>query len=198
MAYPNNHPVRVVREDPDRKGLLYAGTESGMFVSFDEGQNWQSLQINLPVVPITDLRVHQKDLVLSTQGRSFWILDDISPLHEVNAEIAKANVHLFAPRPVYKIQTPGGSGGISGQNTPQNKPDGATIYFAVKDTSASDINMSILDSQGRIVRVFSTDSTQAKKHKTPILKVQKGLNRITWDLTYEGPTFVEGNRYLGI
>jgi photosystem II stability/assembly factor-like uncharacterized protein len=194
---PIDHTVRVVREDPDRKGLLYAGTEYGMYVSFDEGRQWQSFQINLPIVPITDMRVHQKDLVLSTQGRSFWILDDISPLHELDAEKAKANIHLFSPRSVYKIQTPGGSGGISGQNNPQNRPNGATIYYSLQDTSEAEINLSIFDSQGRRVRLFSTDSTLAKTHKTPILKPQKGLNRVTWDLTYEGPTFVEGTVIWG-
>ena len=195
---PGGYPVRVVREDPDRKGLLYAGTEFGIFVSFDEGQNWQSLQINLPVVPITDLRVHQKDLVLSTQGRSFWILDDISPLHELDGDIAKANVHLFAPRPAYRIQTPGGRGvGIGGQNTPQNKPNGATIYFALNDTTSASINVGIYDGQGRLVQMFSNDSTLSKKHKTPFLKAKKGMHRIVWDLTYEGPTFVEGTVIWG-
>ena len=95
---PADQFVRVVREDPDRKGLLYAGTEYGVFVSFDDGAHWQSLQLNFPVAPVTDLVVHEKDLVLSTKGRSFWILDDLTPLHQLTDEVAASAAHLFAPR----------------------------------------------------------------------------------------------------
>ncbi|MFH1572701.1 MAG: glycosyl hydrolase, partial [Acidobacteriota bacterium] len=99
---PANHFVRVVREDPDRKGLLYAGTEFGMYISFDDGAHWQKFQLNLPVTPITDLMVYRKDLLVATQGRSFWILDDLSPLHQINKDTAAAKVHLFAPRAAYR------------------------------------------------------------------------------------------------
>ena len=95
-ASPPTTPTRVVREDPDRAGLLYAGTEFGMYVSFDDGAHWQRLQLNLPVTPITDMRLHRQDLVLSTQGRGFWILDDLTPLHQWKT--APASATLFAPR----------------------------------------------------------------------------------------------------
>ena len=102
---PADQFVRVVREDPDRKGLLYAGTEYGVFVSFDDGAHWQSLQLNFPVAPVTDLVVHEKDLVLSTKGRSFWILDDLSPLHQLTDEVAASSAHLFAPRAIHRVRT---------------------------------------------------------------------------------------------
>jgi len=101
---PSDYPVRVVREDPDRVGLLYAGTEYGLFISFDDGKNWQAFQNNLPVTPITDLKVHQKDLVISTMGRSFWILDDLSILHESMDKIAAAKAQLFQPRDEYRLR----------------------------------------------------------------------------------------------
>ncbi len=107
---PGDHPVRTVREDPDREGLLYAGTEFGVFVSFDDGRRWQPLQLDLPVTPVTGMRVHRKDLVVSTQGRSFWILDDLSPLHEIadrGDEIAGARSWLYPPRDAYRVNTSG-------------------------------------------------------------------------------------------
>jgi photosystem II stability/assembly factor-like uncharacterized protein len=192
---PEDFPVRVVREDPDRKGLLYAGTEFGIFVSFDEGKNWQSMQRNLPITPITDLRVHQKDLVMSTQGRSFWILDDISPLHQLSEEIAAKEAHLFETRPALKVNDRG-SGGLS-ELSPEVKPSGATMYYYLKDSAQSEVKLEIIDEAARVVRVFSSDTATAKKHKTPILKVGDGTHRITWDLTYEGPTFVDGTIIWG-
>lgn len=187
---PADYPTRVVREDPDREGLLYAGTEYGMFVSFDEGKNWQSLQRDLPVVPVTDLRVHQKDLVLSTQGRSYWILDDISPLHEISDQLAQNEMHLFDPRPAYKVNE-GGSGGLA-ELTPEPKPSGATIYYHLRDSAEGPVQIDIIDANARIVRTYSNDSTMAEDHKTPLLAVAPGSHRITWDLMYEGPTFVDG------
>src|SRR5580658_6073486 len=93
--------LRAIREDTEKKGLLFAGTETGVYVSFDDGDHWQSLQLNLPVVPVTDLTVKDNDLVISTQGRSFWILDDISPLQQLTTEVAASKVHLFKPRETY-------------------------------------------------------------------------------------------------
>lgn len=193
---PADYPVRVVREDPDRKGLLYAGTEFGVFVSFDEGAHWQSLQLNMPITPVTDLRVHQKDLVLSTQGRSFWILDDISPLHKLNVQLAQQSAHLFDPRPAYKVND-GGSGGGLDEYTPEAKPSGAVMYYYLKDSASQDVKLEIVDKDARVVRVFSSDSTMAKKHKTTLLPNKNGMHRMTWDLTYEGPTFIDGTIIWG-
>ena len=112
---PNDHPVRVIREDPDREGLLYAGTEWGMFVSFDDGETWQDFQLNLPVTPITDLKVVQKDLAISTMGRSFWILDDLTPLHEASTELSTRSAHMFQVRDAYRRRG-GGFGGFGGRS----------------------------------------------------------------------------------
>ncbi len=113
---PADHFVRVIREDHDRRGLLYAGTEFGMFISFSDGENWQSFQLNFPVTPVTDLAVHQKDLIASTQGRGFWILDDLTPLHQLNGETAAISAHLFKPRAAYRMR---GSQARAGANNGQ-------------------------------------------------------------------------------
>lgn len=192
---PVDYPVRVVREDPDRKGLLYAGTEFGVFVSFDEGKHWQPLQQNLPVTPVTDLRVHQQDIVLSTQGRSFWILDDITPLHKLDKELEAKEAHLFQPRPAYKVNDKGV--GFLAEYAPKAKPSGAILHYFLKDKADSEVKVEIIDEQARVVRTYSSDTTTAKKHKTPILKIDPGTQRFNWDLTYEGPTFVEGTIIWG-
>lgn len=185
-----NHPVRVARMDPDRDGLLYAGTEFGVYVSMDNGKNWQSLQQNLPIVPVTDMRVHQKDLILSTQGRSFWILDDITPLHVMSDEIAAQELHLFDMKPAYKVND-AGAWDLAELN-PEAKPSGAVIYYFLQGNETEPVTVEVIDSDARIVKVFSSDSTMAEKHKTPILHTQKGTHRITWDLMYEGPSLVDG------
>ena len=105
--------TRVVREDPDREGLLYAGTDFGLFISFDDGENWQPFQLDLPVTPVTDIKVHEKDLVLSTMGRSFWILDNLTPLHQLTDSIAGSDVHLFRPRDAFRMRySTGGYGDV--------------------------------------------------------------------------------------
>lgn len=192
---PADYPVRVVREDPDRKGLLYAGTEFGAFVSFDEGKHWQPLQMNLPVSPITDMRVHQQDLVLSTQGRSFWILDDITPLHQLDKVLAEKEAHLFIPRPAFKVNDKGV--GFLAEYAPVARPSGAILHYNLKDTADSEVMVEVIDEQARVVRTFSSDTLTAKKHKTPILKLDEGMHRFNWDLTYEGPTLVEGTIVWG-
>lgn len=192
---PADYPVRVVREDPDRKGLLYAGTEFGAFVSFDEGKHWQPLQMNLPITPITDMRVHQQDLVLSTQGRSFWILDDITPLHQLDKVLAEKEAHLFNPRPAFKVNDKGV--GFLAEYAPVARPSGAILHYNLKEKADSEVKVEVIDEQARVVRTFSSDTLTAKKHKTPILKLDDGMHRFNWDLTYEGPTLVEGTIVWG-
>jgi len=123
---PGDAIVRVVREDPARPGLLYAGTEIGVFVSFDHGERWQPLDLGLPVVPVTDLTIRRHDLVASTQGRGFWILDDLTPLHQLDDEVAAAELHLFAPRPAYRT---GGGRGRGGAPRGQNPPAGVVLHY---------------------------------------------------------------------
>jgi photosystem II stability/assembly factor-like uncharacterized protein len=186
---PTGTPTRVVREDPARKGLLYAGTEWGMYVSFDDGRRWQPFQLNLPIVPITDLKVHRHDLVVSTQGRSFWILDDLTPLHQ-SAEQPPAPVVLFKPREAYRVRM-AGSGGRRGA---ENAPGGATLYYALpKD--AGELRLEILDPRGRVAARFSSDKpttpnppevfTMTGRYEREVTLPKKpGLNRFVWDLRY--------------
>ncbi len=126
---PERHFARVVREDPDRRGLLYAGTEYGMYVSFDDGGSWQSLQLNLPVTPVTDLQIKDRDLVVSTQGRSFWILDDLTTLHQLTDESVKSAYHLYQPRDTFRIR--GGGFDIPSGALGQNPPNGVVIHYSL-------------------------------------------------------------------
>ncbi|MGB3589963.1 MAG: glycosyl hydrolase, partial [Tunicatimonas sp.] len=163
---PSDHFVRVVREDPDREGLLYAGTEFGMYVSFNNGANWQPFQLNLPVTPITDLKVHQQDLVVATQGRSFWIMDDITPLHQISSETAQAEVHLFKPNTAYRTQIQG----YRGENVPTDRPKGAVVYYSL-DADVDSLSLSVLDSQGQEICSFSSEEEEDK------LSAEAGLQK---------------------
>ncbi len=147
---PADHPVRVVREDPDREGLLYAGTEFGMYVSFDEGAHWQPLQQNLPRTPITDLRVHEQDLVVATQGRSFWILDDLTPLHTLADEVRAEALHLFQPRNVTlaRFRATGGN------RAPESPPGGVVLNFWIGEEATGEVEIEILDESGTVIREF--------------------------------------------
>jgi len=127
---PDDHFTRVIRADPDRRGLLYAGTERGVYVSFDDGGSWQPLQLELPVVPVTDLAVKEKDLVAATQGRGFWILDDLSPLHQLSDEIAAAPVHLFQPRATHRLR--GGQDDEPGTRG-TNPPSGVVFHYSLAE-----------------------------------------------------------------
>ena len=132
---PADHPVRVVREDPDRQGLLYAGTEFGLFVSFDDGVRWQPLQLNLPVTPVSDIKVVNQDLILSTMGRGFWILDDLTPLHELSRQVALSDTHLFAVRDTYRLYGVRRFGGDPSPDEPKYPDPGANIdYYPVSYT----------------------------------------------------------------
>jgi photosystem II stability/assembly factor-like uncharacterized protein len=152
---PDNAFTRVIREDPARRGLLYAGTETGLYVSFDDGENWQSLQLNLPVVPITDLVIQkrEKDLVAATQGRSFWVLDDLPVLHQVGD--VKAEMHLFKPEDTYRIA--GGGGPQSPDATiGENPPGGAVVYYYLKNKPAAEVTLEFLDGAGKQLQKYSS------------------------------------------
>jgi photosystem II stability/assembly factor-like uncharacterized protein len=208
-----DEPTRVVREDPDRAGLLYAGTEFGMYISFDNGARWQPFQMNLPVTPITDLKVAHKDLVVATQGRSFWILDNLTPLHQINEKTTSAAATLFAPREAIRTTGRGGFGGGRGAAGPQYPPAGAALDYYLPAAPAGDIKLEILDGAGKVVRTF-TSSAAAPEERLPAAdaeppseegggeggggggrfrggptRVEKtaGLHRFTWDLRYPGP-----------
>jgi photosystem II stability/assembly factor-like uncharacterized protein len=195
---PDSAFTRVIREDPNRRGLLYAGTETGIYVSFDDGESWQSLQLNLPVVPITDLAVHkrEKDLVAATQGRSFWVLDDLTLLHQWKDNIAGSEAHLFKPEDAYRLPASGRSS-TSGTTAGANPPAGAVIWYHLKDRPAGEVTLEILDGAGKPVKKFSSrtaedapaaasteDEVPARGRGAVRVPAEKGLNRFVWDLRY--------------
>ena len=193
---PADHFVRVVREDPDRKGLLYAGTEFGIYVSFDDGANWKPFQLNLPVTPITDMAVKRGDLVISTQGRSFWILDDLSALHQLTDEVTGADSHLFDPRPVVRW-VDGSGGGPRRGAVGQNPPFGAIIHYklpaGLDEKDADEVKLEILDADGEVLRSLSSKKPERRApspwrrffpelSEPPLLDARAGANRYIWNL----------------
>ena len=198
---PDFGPVDTVREDPVRKGLLFAGTENAVWVSFDDGDHWQSLQLNLPHTSMRDLWIHENDLIVATHGRSFWILDDIAPLREASASIANS-AHLFAPAPVYRVQRDTYTDTPLPPDEPMaaNPPDGAILDYYLS-ASASTVTLEILDAQGHVVRRFSnTDKPEIteeelRKQLIPLYWVRKprqlsaaaGMHRFVWGLHYAAP-----------
>ena len=189
--------VRVVREDPAQPGLLYAGTEAGMYVSFNDGRDWQSLRLNLPPVPITDLSVRQGDLVAATQGRGFWILDGLSPLQQIAAGLKADKTALLAPEDAYRL---GRGDGFADDAEGKNPPDGVVIYYYLnkeRGDDAAPISLDILDNGGALLRHFSSreqprevcarDNTEPRNRKPlKTLAGKKGLNRWVWDLRRAG------------
>jgi photosystem II stability/assembly factor-like uncharacterized protein len=179
---PADHFVRVVREDPARRGLLFAGTEFGVYVSFDDGAAWQPLQLNLPVVPIHDLAVKDHDLAAATHGRGFWILDDITPLEQLDDAVARADRHLFAPRVAVRFRGPGFTPERSPAGIGRNPPNGAIVYFVLRDKPDSEVVLEVRDARDSVVRRFSTRPADERDS----LRVQAGLNRFVWDLRAAG------------
>jgi photosystem II stability/assembly factor-like uncharacterized protein len=195
---PGNTFVRVVREDPKREGLLYAGTETGVFVSFDEGAHWQSLQLNLPVVPIHDMVVKEDDLVVGTHGRSFWILDDLTPLHQLNKEAGLADVFLFKPRNSFRMR----GSGRSSPHVGQNPDSGSVIYYYLKEKPEGDVTLEFLDSEGKLIKKFTSKKESEKDPESPPIgsrgqraanvTAETGMNRFVWDMRYEDAKSVQG------
>ena len=197
---PSDYPTRAVREDPVREGLLYAGTEFGMFLSFDDGDRWQQFQLNLPRTPITDIKIHQNDLVISTMGRSFWIMDNITPLRQRGDAMAAGGPYLLQPLDVYRVRSGGrGSRGGPTPDQPHYSRQGAEIDY-VLNADATSVKIEIVDEGGSVVRTFDgsapgvrTDPVQEMRNPSneesglaaPTLR--RGLNRYVWDLTVPGP-----------
>lgn len=206
---PADYPVRTVREDPEREGLLFAGTEFGVFVSFDGGGRWQSFQRNLPIVPVTGMRLAHDDLIVSTQGRSFWIMDDMSPLRELDAALANgagsadgagdateagspAGAYLFTPRDVRRLTNVGPT--FLAELSPEPRPAGALIHFYMPEEydDGDSLRIEVVDSRDQVVRTFSPDSAVADEPGGVQIDPQPGLNRIAWTLSYAGPELPEG------
>jgi photosystem II stability/assembly factor-like uncharacterized protein len=193
---PEGAFTRVVREDPVRRGLLYAGTETGLYVSFDDGGSWRAFQNNLPVVPITDLAVTGSDLVVATQGRAFWILDDVSPLRVWNDAISAEAVHLFPARTTTRLSQPGGGQDDPPPNEGQNAPEGVVVnyYLREKPADSTEVRIEIL-SGTTLLRSFTSAKTEppagedASKAEKP-LAAHAGLNRFVWNLRMIEPILI--------
>ncbi len=205
-----DEPTRVVREDPDRAGLLYAGTEFGIYVSFDNGGRWQSFQMNLPVTPVTDIKVTHQDLVVSTQGRSFWILDNLTPLHQLNDKMAGAQAFLFQPRESIRTPPRAALEGLSSRSKPgdpQYLRPGAAIDYYLANAPTEEMTLEILDGTGKTIRKFSSvsavpadrpsesDVTSGEEEGEArprggvpvVLEKTAGMHRFFWDERYAGP-----------
>jgi photosystem II stability/assembly factor-like uncharacterized protein len=204
---PDHSFTRVVREDPNHKGLLVAGTETGMFLSLDGGENWQPFQLNLPVVPITDLAFYKREqeLVVATQGRAFWILDDVPLLYQLSPAALKEPAHLYQPKDLVRGER-GGFEIPSGRPLGQNPASGAAIYYSLseKPKEKEEVKIEILDSAGKLVKKYSSIEKKEEGPADPEaeafgpprgpakLPVEAGLNRFVWSLRYEDSTKFPG------
>ncbi len=212
---PAHEFTRVIREDPNRRGLLYAGTETGIYVSFDDGANWRRMRGNLPVCPIHDLIIKNRDLVVATHGRSFWILDDLSPLHQSQGQLADGNAHLFAPAPKTRLRVYSGFGGWDERysadtvnyggvgtsvaaftnrpgsdrpnflNAGHNPREGIVFWYHLAADSQEAIALNFRKADGELIRSFSSDDHSA-------LSTAAGVNRFEWNMRCPGSTAVDG------
>ena len=193
---PDDYPTRVIREDPGREGLLYAGTEFGLFISFDDGENWEEFQQGLPVTPVTGIRIHRGDLVVSTMGRGFWILDNITALHHLTPDITDSGVHLFPVRDAYRLRYPTGS---SYGTSPKYPKAGMMVDYYLKEEPDGDVYMEILDSSGTVIRMIDVGTSllelepvqemrgvPAQNANEAGLKRSAGVHRYTWDMRHTG------------
>ena len=194
----DGEPVRVIREDPVRRGLLYAGTETGVYLSFDAGANWQPFSRNLPNVAVTDLSVRHGDLYAATEGRAFWAMDDISPLREWTPSIAAETVHLYAPRPALLGGPPTAPAASSGAG--RNPPSGAKIYYSVAHLpdSSQSIKLEIVDATGTVLQTINRATPLAggpptTPDSTPTIRPMVGLNSVQWNLRAAKPASLPGH-----
>ena len=183
---PENHFTRVLRADPNKEGLLYAGTESGMFISFDDGKSWSSFQLNLPLVPITDLTIKNDNLIAATQGRSIWLIDDLTPLHQMNDQVKNANFHLFKPLDSYRM---GYSSWGSSGNAGKNHHNGVKVFYNINQSLINDsaaVSLEFFDSNKKLIKRFSSDD---KKNKL-VLNGKK--NSFVWNMRYDDAKGFDG------
>ena len=206
---PEGSFLNCVREDPLRKGLLYACTELGVYVSFNNGDAWQSLQLNMPATSIRDLVVHGDDLVVATHGRSFWILDDASPLRLMSAQVSAADLWLFKPAMAYRVR-PGSDPGTPvpmDEALAENPADGAVVDYWLKDKARGPVDLEIFNADGSLVRRFSSGDLLPKPNpknlpiamewvrEAPPLSAEAGMHRFVWDLRYALPKSVHRSFY---
>lgn len=208
---PDGSFVNVVREDPVRNGLLYAATETCVFVSFNDGDWWQPLQFNLPNASVRDLVIHENDVVIATHGRAFWVLDDVTPLRQLGAQVAQSNAWLFKPQTAWRVR-PGSDNGTPlplDEPVGENPPNGAIINYYLKSLPSGSVTLEILDGAGKRVRLYSsTDQPQRVDPNTlnipavwiqpaKPLSAEPGMHRFVWDLRYEGVAGGRGGRFGG-
>jgi len=191
---PDNTFVRTVRQDPSEPKLLYAGTETGVYVSFDDGDHWQSLQLNLPIVPVTDLTIKHGDLIASTQGRAFWILDDVTPLEQMTADLANAPLHVFQPRAAYRVAPGRGSEG------------GVILDYYLAQSPSQPVEIEFLDAAGKTIKTFKS-SVRGRRAEVrggrgreqggaATVTTEPGLNRFVWDMCYRDADGIEGGTFF--
>lgn len=193
---PDNEPINVVREDPKRKGLLFAGSENAVYVSFDDGEHWQSLRLNMPATSIRDLVIKDDDLVLGTHGRSFWIMDDITPLRQISASLAAEKAVLYKPQTAIRVRWNMNTDTPLPQEEPggQNPPDGAIINYYLAEKAQGEVTLEIRDAAGRTIRKYSSND---KPYEIPevniplywirpqqLLSTEAGSHRFLWDMHY--------------
>ena len=209
QGIPGGDYTRVIREDPTRRGLLYVGTETSVYLSFDDGASWQSLQANLPAVPVYDLVIKDNDLLAATHGRSFWILDDVTQIHQVTDDLASKSFHLMKPRDTYRVAGPGKNyqlalGAVAYSETKdlqgqtlrkfldagKNPPDGVIVTYYLKDKPSEDeeVLLSFLDSDGQMIKTFSSKKEDGQGSTGPLevsrVSAEACMNRFIWDMQY--------------
>ncbi|MEO2050841.1 MAG: glycosyl hydrolase [Allomuricauda sp.] len=191
----DNYYTRAIRADKTREGLLYAGTEWGMFVSFDDGESWSSFQLNLPITSIRDLHVRDNDLIAATHGRSFWMIDDLTPLHQLSDEVRNSDFYLYQPDMAYRMHQSGGWQEPDTKLVGENHPNGAIINFYLNDVKEGDqVSLDILEMDGTVIRSFSNTAKPDKLNPASAqkLEVTKGGNRMVWNMRYPGFQEFEG------
>ena len=197
---PPNEVVNAVREDPVRRGLLFAGSERAVYVSFDDGDHWQSLRLEMPATAIRDLVIHDSDLVVGTHGRSFWILDDLTPLRQLDARTTGAAAVLFRPAGAVRVRWNRNPDTPLPPDEPagKNPPDGAMLDYYLKSRATGPVTLTVLDRRGRVVRQYSSADQPAPPESTvniptwwirppPVLSAAAGMHRFVWDLHYPPP-----------
>jgi photosystem II stability/assembly factor-like uncharacterized protein len=207
---PEAHFTRAIREDPNHRGLLVAGTEFGLYMSFDDGENWKPFQLNLPVTPIADLMFHkrEKELVVATQGRAFWVFDDMPLLYQLDPHQTSEDVHLYQPKDAYRGGGGGRAGRIANPAVGENPAAGVVVYYSLKDKPQGDVKLEFLDSAGKLVQEFSSKVVVAARPVMPAgeagdeeapreapparATALPGMNKFIWNERYPDATTFPG------
>ncbi len=180
------HFTRVVRADSKKEGLLYAGTETGMYISFDDGNNWKLFQLDLPIVPITDLIIKNDNLVVATQGRSIYVIDDLTPLHQLDETVADASYHLYQPMPSYRMS---GGGRYQSKTAGENHPGGVMTYFYLAEhPDTNEVKLEYMEANGQVIKTLSSHAEDKREQ----LKIKAGMNQFIWNMRYADAKSFDG------